>query len=165
MEFTYKSRRYIFLAFVLFIIVGISTAKVLGAKQDEKYLTQYTYYQQAQQLVAEANYTEADKYLHELLLEQPNSEALNYLAGLTSANLGDFGKAAILMQKTLDINPYKVEDAMFMLQFGEILLNSERYEDAKIVLTRCKEMGWVPEQFPDYQQRITELLAQIEELS
>ena len=84
------------------------------------------------------------------------------MGGLIAAINQDYKKAAILMQKTLDLNPYKVEDPIFMLQMGEIFYRAERYEDAKVVLTRCKEMGWEPEQFPNYQQKVSELLSSIE---
>ena len=74
------------------------------------------------------------------------------------------GSAAVHMQKTLDINPHKVEDAMFMLQFGEILFFAQRYDNAKTVLTRCQESGWVPAEYPEYQQRVQELLTAIEQV-
>ena len=68
----------------------------------------------------------------------------------------------ILMQKAMDINPHNVENAMFMLQFGEMLLFAERFEDAKMVLARCQESGWVPEEYPTYQERVQELLTYVE---
>ena len=48
-----------------------------------------------------------------------------------------------------------------MLQFGEVLVIAERKEDARIVLERCRDMGWAPEEYPEYQQRVNELLTQI----
>ena len=99
-----------------------------------------------------------------LLLKQPKSEVANYLGGLISADNGDYKQSVILLQKTLDINPYKVEDPMFMLPFGEVLFFAERYDDAKVVLEKCREWGWVPESYPTYQERVTELLTQIENM-
>lgn len=64
----------------------------------------------------------------------------------------------------MDINPHKVEDPMFMLQFGEVLLFAERFGDSKIVLEKCREWGWIPESYPTYQERVTELLTQIENM-
>ncbi|MGN7479723.1 tetratricopeptide repeat protein [Solibacillus silvestris] len=164
MQLTESKRKYILLGIVTFIIIGCITAKVLASKQDEEFLTNDTLYQQASQLYTVGNYAEAGGIINELLLRQPNSETVNYLGGLIIANLGDYKQSAILLQKALDINPHKVEDAMFMLQFGEVLFFAERYDDSKMVLERCREWGWIPEEYPTYQERITELLTQMENM-
>ncbi|MGE7020689.1 tetratricopeptide repeat protein [Solibacillus cecembensis] len=157
-----STRKYILLGAVLFIIVGLVAAKVLAKGQDTQFTTEDVLYQQAAQMYNEGNYSDALVFTNELLLAQPKSEAVNYLGGLVAANAGEYQQAAVLLQKTLDINPYKVEDAMFMLQFGEVLVSAERHEDAKTVLVRCQESAWTPEEFPEYQNRVAELLAQIE---
>lgn len=164
MQFTESTRKYILLGIVAFIIVGFITAKVFASKQDEEFLTEDMLYQQSTQLYSEGNYAEASNFINELLFKQPKSEAVNYLGGLVAANLGDYTQSAILLQKTLDINPHKVEDPMFMLQFGEVLFFAERHQDAKIVLEKCREWNWVPESYPTYQERVTELLTQIENM-
>lgn len=102
--------------------------------------------------------------IDELLLKQPDLEVVNYLGGLIAAGNDDYSKGAILLQKTLDINPHKVEDEMFMLQFGELLFFAERLEDAKVVLEKCRDSGWTSETYPMYQERVTELLTQIENM-
>lgn len=164
MQFTESTRKYILIGLIAFIIVGFITAKVLASKQDEEFLVDDTLYKQASQLYNDGNYAAAGELINDLLLRQPNSEIVNYLGGLISANKGDYKQSAILLQKTLDINPHKVEDPMFMLQYGEVLFFAERYKDSKIVLEKCREWGWVPESYPTYQERVTELLTQIENM-
>lgn len=162
MQFTESTRKYILAGTIAFIIVGIIIAKVMASKQDEQFTTQNTQYEQATQLYNEGNYEEASKTLQSLLKQQPNSEIVNYLTALSVANTGDSKKAATLMEKIIQLNPHKVEDAMFMLQFGEILTLAQRYDDAKIVLTHCQQAAWVPADYPDYQARIAQLLTDIE---
>ncbi|MEG0577644.1 MAG: hypothetical protein RR500_07270 [Bacilli bacterium] len=157
-----STRKYILLGAILFIIVGLVSAKVLAKGQDTQFTTEDVLYQQAAQFYSEGNYSDALIFVNELLLAQPKSEAVNYLGGLVTANIGEYEKASILFQKTLDINPHKVEDAMFMLQMGEVFISAERYEDAKTVLVHCQESAWAPEEFPEYQNRVAELLVQIE---
>lgn len=164
MHISESKRKYILLGIVAFIVIGLITAKVLASKQDEEFLKDDMLYQQASQLLQEGNTADALIVVNELLASQPKSETVNYLAGMITAQTEDYKQAAILFQKTLDINPHKVEDAMFMLQFGEILVLAERYDDAKIVLERCRTSGWAPEEFPTYQERVTELLTQIENM-
>lgn len=162
MRLTEKNRRYILVGMVAFIVIGIFTAKILGSKQDEQFMYEDMLYAQANQMYQEGNYIEALSYSNELLELQPKSEAANYLGALIVASAGEYKQAAILLQKTMDINPHRVDDAIFMLQFGELLFMAERYDDSKIVLEKCLEMGWAPEEFPTYQERVTELLTQID---
>ncbi|WP_342574950.1 hypothetical protein MHH37_03240 [Solibacillus sp. FSL K6-1781] len=164
MQLTESKRKYILLGIVAFIITGFITAKVLASKQDEEFLRDDLLYQQTSQLYNDGKFTEAENLVNDLLLRKPNSEVVNYLGAVITANLADYNRSVILFQKTLDINPHKVEDPMFMLQFGEVLFFVERYVDAKTVLEKCREGGWVPEDYPTYQERVTELLTQIENM-
>lgn len=159
-----STRKYILLGIVLFIAVGLVSAKILANKQDKEFATDDALYQQITQLYSEGNYEQAAMMSSELLIRQPKSEAVNYVGGLITANIGEYAQAAVLLQKTLDINPHKVEDPMFMLQFGEVLFFADRNDDAKIVLEKCREWGWAPESYPTYQERVTELLTQIESM-
>lgn len=164
MELTESKRKYILLGIVAFIIIGFITAKVLASNQDEEFLKDDLLYQQTSQLYTDGKFNEAENLVNELLLRKPDSEVVNYLGAVITANLGDYNRSSILLQKTLDINPHKVEDPMFMLQFGEVLFFVERYEDAKIVLEKCREGAWIPQDHPTYQERVTELLTKIENM-
>lgn len=164
MQLTESTRKYILLGIVAFIVIGFMTAKVLASKQNEEFLMDDILYQQASQLYMEGDYPAAGEVIRELLLRQPTSEAVNYLGGVITANIGDYKQSAILLQKTLEINPHKVEDAMFMLQFGEVLFYAERYEDSKLVLVRGRELGWPQHADLKHKERYTELLTQIENI-
>lgn len=164
MEITEIVRKYILLGIIGFIVIGLILANILANKQDEKFAKNEALYNEAIQLQSSGNLVGAMDALSMVLRKTPNSEIANYLAGITAAQKGDMKQAAIYMQKTLDINPYKVEDAMFMIRLGEIFLNAEKYEEAKIVLLHCQEQGWIPEELPDYQSHVTALLTQIENM-
>lgn len=161
MQFSESVRRYILIVIVVLIFAGIVTSKVLANKQDEQYLIDDQLYQQVYRLYSNGSYEEAKVYSSELLKRVPNSEIANYLGGLIAAGNNDVLQATTLLQKTLDINPHKVEDPVFMLQFGEVLISANRKEDARIVLEKCRDMAWAPDNYPEYQQRINELLAQM----
>lgn len=162
MEFKESTRRYILLGIVAFIVIALIAAKVLANNQNKQFSLEHNLYDQALQLSNREDYEQAAIYINELLKYQPNSQDANYLGALIAGNTGELKQAGIRLQKTLDINPYKAEDAIFMLQFGEILYQLERYNDAKVVLSRCKENGWVPDTYPGYQERVQELLNSIE---
>lgn len=102
--------------------------------------------------------------ISDLIIEKADSEMVNYLAALIAGQNGDFPAAVVFMQKTLDINPYNVERPIFMLQFGEMLFSAEKYEEAKIVLQRCIDAGWAPEDYPEYQEQVQGMLLQMENM-
>ncbi|MGE7943734.1 tetratricopeptide repeat protein [Lysinibacillus xylanilyticus] len=164
MTITEPIRKYILSGIVAFVVIGLIVANVMASKQDEDFSSNDILYSQAFQMQAEGNYEEAWIAISEVIKAAPNSEVVNYLAGIIAANKGDVKQAAIYMQKILDINPYKVEDAIFMIQLGEIFVAAEKYEEAKIVLLHCQESGWAPEEIPNYQDHVAALLAQIENL-
>lgn len=159
-----SNRRYILFGMVIFIVIGVLVAKVMAYKQDEQFTKEDLLYQQALMLFENGDYESAATYINELLTLEPNSEVVNYIGGLIAASNNELQQAALLMQKTLEINPHRVEDAMFMLQLGEIFYKAEQYEAAKIVLTRCQESNWSPENFPDYQANVAGLLKSIENM-
>ena len=162
MTFKESTRKYLLVGIVIFIIIGLVSAKVLAKKQDNEFVSNEALYEQAVQLYSTGNTADAGSLIDELLKKQPNAEIVNYLGGMVAAGNEDYGQAAVLLQKVLDINPYKVEDPMFMLQFAEVLVHVERFDDATVILERCREAEWAPEDFPTYQERVTQLLADIE---
>ena len=162
MTFKESTRKYLLVGIVIFIIIGLVSAKVLAKKQDNEFVANEALYEQAVQLYSTGNTADAGSLIDELLKKQPESEIVNYLGGMVAAGNEDYGQAAVLLQKVLDINPYKVEDPMFMLQFAEVLVHVERFDDAAVILERCREAEWAPEEFPTYQERVTQLLADIE---
>lgn len=164
MQFKESTRKYILLGLVLLIGVGIVSAQVLASKQDEEFKYEDMLYQQANQLYQEGNNEEAALFINELLLKKPDSETANHLGGIITAENGEYNQAEILLQKSLDLNPHKVEDPMFMIQFAEVLFFAEKYLESKIVLEKCRDWGWSPETYPNYQERVTELLNQIENM-
>ncbi|MEA0561908.1 tetratricopeptide repeat protein [Lysinibacillus irui] len=161
MTFTELVRKYILSCTVALILIGLIVASVLANKQDEKFMINESLYNNAVQLQSNGDLEGAEVALSQVLKNQPNSEMANYVAGLTIAQNGDLKKAAIYMQKVLDINPYKVEDPRFMIQLGEIFVGAEKYEEAKVVLLRCQESQWTLDDFPNYQEHVASLLAQV----
>lgn len=162
MTFKESTRKYLLVGIVIFILIGLVSAKVLAKKQDNEFVANEMLYEQAVQLYSAGKPSEASALIEELLKKQPKSEIVNYLGGMIAAGNEDYGQAAMLFQKVLDMNPYKVEDAMFMLQFAEVLVSVERFNDAAVILERCREAAWAPEEFPTYQERVTQLLTDIE---
>lgn len=164
MSFTEPVRKYILSCIVALIVIGLIVASVMANNQDKEFMMDESLYNNAVQLQSNGDLNGAEEALSQVLKNQPKSEMANYVAALTNAQNGDLKKAAIYMQKVLYINPHKVEDPRFMIQMGEIFFGAGKYEEAKIVLLRCKESQWTLEDFPNYQEHVAALLTQIENL-
>lgn len=162
MTLTEPVRKYILSSIVTLVVIGLIVASIQAKKQDEEFFMSESLYNHALQLQTSGDLEGSVIALSQVLKKQPNSEIANYAAGLVLAQNGDLKQAAIHMQKVLDINPHKVEDARFMIQLGEILVGAEKYDEAKIVLLRCQESQWTLEDIPTYQEHVVALLAQIE---
>lgn len=162
MTFTEPMRKYILSGLVAFVVIGLIVANVMASKQDDKFKINEALYTQAIQLQSTGDMAGSADAIKNVLKKEPNSEMANYAAALIFAQNGDMKQSAILMQKTLDLNPYKVEDPTFMIQLGEIFVGAERFEDAKTVLLHCQESAWAPEDIPNYQEQVATLLAHIE---
>lgn len=160
MSLSNTSRKYIFSGFALMVIIGFIAAYFMGKNQDQKFDKEDTLYNALVQHFQEGKYEEALIIADNFKKPQQESEVLNYAIALAAANTGEFEKAVSHMQRTMDLNPHKVEDSMFMLQFAEMLLFSERNDDAEIVLERCTTLP-VPESYPQYMERVQQLLSQI----
>lgn len=161
MKWNDSSRIYILVGIIIFSLAGLVVANVLAKKQDEQFATNEAIYNEAVQLQQQNDWSGSWEAISKLTNEEANAENVNYLAAIVSANTGEVEQSAKYMQKTLDNNPYKVEDPLFMLQFAEILYGAGKYEEAKVVLARCQEAGWTLESVPTYQARVAELLQQI----
>ncbi|MCM3636535.1 hypothetical protein M3152_02295 [Sporosarcina luteola] len=151
-----SNRRYIFLGSVLFVLIAIFVANVMGKSQDKVYVADEALYNEMVTQLQQGQYELALEKFHRLEKQQENSEVANYIVGLAAANAGHINMGVQHFQRVLDINPHKVEDSMFMLQFAELLVMANMMEEAEIVLERC-EMLPTPEDFPQYQETILEM--------
>lgn len=160
MNITDTTMRFLVGGIVGILLVGLLYVSFSGKKQDEKFLDEQTTYNQALQHLKGGQYDQALPLLKEVKKEQPDSVTVNYYTGLALANTGDWMGSAKEFQTVINLNPYKVEDSVFMIQFAEILLNAKKKDEAKVVLKRCQTLP-VPKQIPDYQMRVKNLLKQV----
>ncbi|ALF08820.1 tetratricopeptide repeat protein [Parageobacillus thermoglucosidasius] len=149
--------RYIVIGMIIVIILSFWYAHIAGKKQDEQYLKSYNQFNQAVQLMTKNQFAEAKPLLKEVEEKHPNSALVKRYLGLTLANAGELKPAITKMKTALNLNPYLVEDPIFMLQFAEILVFAGEKKEARLVLERCKTLP-PPADMPDYQQKVDALV-------
>lgn len=160
MSLNASSRKYVMLGFALLIVCGLITASFMGKKQDNSFRTDNELYSLVTQQLEKGNYEIALAGSKTLEKSQQSSESVNYLIGIAAINSGEMTKGVQHLQRVIEINPYKAEDSLFMLQYAEALVLAEKSSEAGLVLERCMLLP-PPESFPDYQERIAELQQQL----
>lgn len=159
MNITDTAMRYAVAVMVPALLIGFGYASFAGKKQDEQFVSEQVTFYQALQHLEDGKFNEAIPLLQSVDKENSRSAFVKNYLGSTYANMGNWSNAVIEYQNVLDLNPYKVKDSVFMLQFAHILISAEKLDEAKVVLERCKALP-TPEQIPDYQEQVQALLKQ-----
>jgi predicted Zn-dependent protease len=152
-------QKLVIVGFLLLVLIGIGTTKVLGSKQDQTFVEQNEKYQIAVQYIQVGKYQESSAILQELYKSNPESNEVLRLLGFVSGATGDFVKAANYLQKAVDQKPFLLQDHIFNLQFGEVWYFLGELEKSKAYLEKSKQLDVEAQ----YHERIDELLATIEQ--
>ena len=158
---THNGRKIIFLLIILFTICAFVLASQIGKQQDEQFTEEQNLYNQANTLFNSGSFEEAVVLTNELVVRYPNSEILNYLHASILSELEEHKMAKHFMEHTLDLNPYLVEDAVFMLDFGTILKEGNYKTEALLVFEHCLQMNFNPSEYPTYQETITKYIEEL----
>lgn len=164
MNLSDSTRKYITAGLALFVVISIFVSIGLGKKQDAAFQENEIQYAMVAEQLQQGHFEAALESAGPLEKNQRNSENVNYVIALTAVNAGDIEKGLRHMQRALDLNPYKVEDAIFMLQYAEMLVVEEKVDEATQVLTRAEALP-APEEYPQYEERIQELKDHLATLS
>ncbi|WP_231584141.1 tetratricopeptide repeat protein [Domibacillus indicus] len=153
MKLTDSSIRYIVAGIFLCLAIALIYTHFSGEKQDEKVTEIYYTYQQAFELLQQGQYAQALPLLEQVKAEEPDSVPVTHYLGMSYVNTNELSKASRAYKQVVELNPYKIEDALFMIQFADVLtLNGEK-EEALTVLAQCKNLP-VPASMPDYQEQV-----------
>ncbi|MFC4410003.1 hypothetical protein ACFOZY_06065 [Chungangia koreensis] len=140
----------------LILIIGIFTSITLSNNQDHKFIELQMRYNEGLEYFNNKEYENAYNSLNQIVDEFPDSEPVNYLYAISAVNTFHFKESLIYMERALDINPYNVENPVFMIQYAEILINADKIEEAKLVIEHSKNLEQ-PTNFPNFQERLKEL--------
>jgi len=153
--------KYIVLGVVVAIIIGLITALQLGKKQDEQFTMNQMQFNYAQQLMEEERYETGVEMMAEVMANSTPTAYLTQSYGYMNAYVEDYQKASELYLETIEINPYMIENALFMAQLSEFLVVTEQYDKALTVIEQAETLN-PPEQLPNYQEILTNLKTKTE---
>ncbi|WP_458411713.1 tetratricopeptide repeat protein [Schinkia sp. CFF1] len=128
--------KYIFLGILLFVLIGIIYTNSVGKKQAVVYKKDFGEYQQAVQLLKSNQAPQAIETLEQLVVKHPDEYKLYYQLGLAYSGLKDYNKAAIYLQRAVDIRPALLEDQTFTFKMGESLYHIKQLDLARAYLEK-----------------------------
>ncbi|MCK1995781.1 tetratricopeptide repeat protein [Psychrobacillus psychrodurans] len=149
--------KYIFYLLIILIIIVLFWTDKMGDKQDEEFLDDYTL---LQTLINQTS-NQAPNTIEQLsALQQKysNEYLIAYHLGIAYLNEGNIQQALIMYKRTLDLNPFVVENKEFMYQYALILGNNEQIDNAMRVVERAKQLS--PNE--EYQSKLNSLVESIE---
>lgn len=148
------------IAILFLTVAGLFYSNIAAKKQDEVFASNQNTLDNAINLIEQTSYEEALDLLKDIEKENSDSVLLHYYKGIALSNLGDKSEAVSSYQKVLQLNPYLVEDAVFMFQYAQVLFENNENIAALEVLDRIKGLEEL-EETPDLKDRIVILQEEI----
>lgn len=128
--------KYVFIILLISVLLVLVWQNKLAEKQNTILLNDYAVYQQADEMMQNQEFDQSINVLEDLNAKYNNEFQISYWLGYSYLYSNKFESAVILYNKSLDLNPYLVENTDFMYQYAVALANSEKYEDSLIVINR-----------------------------
>lgn len=136
----YKTKKdytnYFITVFVLLIITILIVSQNEAKDQDEILLNDFSHYQEINTLFEQGNTEYVVDPLEELNKIYNDDYNIAYGLGYAYLNNGRNDAALIMYTRSLDLNPYLVENKDFMYQYALVLSNNKQFDNAIIVIDR-----------------------------
>lgn len=162
MKLVESYRKYILLFTISLVLVALIIGYVRGGSQEKKFAEVQLNYSQLVNSLQTGNYSDIVNLAGEVDSDLRNTDLFNYVLAIAELNIGNYERSTQYFERAIDINPYKVEDGLFMLQYAETLILASKNEEAEIVLERCTSLE-APDSFAEYYNKITELQQQLDQ--
>lgn len=140
MRFEVKQKKnyanYILILFILVIGSTLFYVQNQATKQDEKLLNDTVLYREADLQLQEGDIDAALPTLEDLNMKYGTDYNVVHRLGYSYMNKQQFSAALTMYTKSLDLNPYLVENKSFMYEYATVLTSNKQYDDALIVIER-----------------------------
>ncbi|SEM89069.1 Anaphase-promoting complex, cyclosome, subunit 3 [Paenisporosarcina quisquiliarum] len=127
---------YILVIFILVTCIVLLYLDNKGSKQDEHLMNGNIIYHETDVLLQEGNYENAITLLEELHNKYNDDYNITFRLGYSYLSMEQYTSALTMYTRTLDLNPYLVENKEFMYQYAIALANCEQVDNALTVVDR-----------------------------
>lgn len=146
-------QNYIVIAFIILVLTLLIRVENEAQNEDIILLNDYSLYKEADSLLQEGNIESVIPMLEELYKTYNDDYNISYRLGYTYLTTDNYDAALVMYTKSLDLNPYLVENKDFLYEYAIILEYNEQHDDAILVIDRLLELP-IDE---DFKGKVTEL--------
>ena len=127
---------YIITGFILIVFVLLIIVENLGSKQDELLLNDFTMFEEASALIESGSSTEALQTLENLNTKYSGDFNISHRLGIAYLSSEQYKPALTMFTRTLDLNPYLVENTDYLYQYALTLANNEQFDNSILVIDK-----------------------------
>lgn len=130
----------IFLTFIILMFVYFIISYAQSSRQREVFLEENQIYQNANYLIKQGQYGEAEPLLDQLMITHNNNYIVLWNYAVSLFGQGDLNGAKNYYEKASEQRPFLRKNANFVAQYGQVLYNLQQYEEAKNWLVDAQKL-------------------------
>jgi len=131
---------YIFITCIIVVLTVLIGVENVAEKEDNLLLNDFSLYQKADLLLQEGDTESVIPILEELHKTYNDDFNISYRLGYAYLSTNRYDAALVMYTKSLDLNPYFVENKDFLYEYVIILANNEQNDNAILVIDRLLEL-------------------------
>lgn len=136
-----KTRNLIFYVLLCLGVVCFVVTGSLGSRQDTRYTSDYSLFQQGNSMVAQGNYVQAGQILGSLLETHPDSYLLMWQYAFCLSQERKFSEAEQYYTQARLQRPFVLEDPQFLYAAGLNYANLGQFAEARKYLARAQSLS------------------------
>lgn len=147
MEYIKRYYNWILLSLIVVSIIVLVVTYFVGKKEDERFAQdQVNFHLALKSFEEEGNIEHAYQLLSELQQNYDGNHLVNWQLGWTVGHMGDYKEGIKYFLKAQEQNPVLTRDPIFLLQFVWVMLQDERFDEAKVYLEHSKRQSAITEE-------------------
>ncbi|MER2076572.1 tetratricopeptide repeat protein [Psychrobacillus psychrotolerans] len=131
---------YIFITCIIVVLTVLIGVENVAEKEDNLLLNDFSLYQKADVLLQEGDMESVIPILKELHKTYNDDFNISYRLGYSYLSTNRYDSALVMYTRSLDLNPYFVENKDFLYEYAIILANNEQNDNAIQVIDRLLEL-------------------------
>lgn len=117
----------------------------IGKSEDKQFLVDQQEFSYAIQFIDEGEIESGIQLLNKLETDYQDNHLITWQKGWALGQLGQIDEAIDYFIEAQEQNPVLTRQPIFLIQFSWVMLNAERYEEAKVYLEHTLNQGGITE--------------------
>ncbi|WP_096203098.1 tetratricopeptide repeat protein [Bacillus sp. FJAT-45350] len=146
MNYINQYRNWIFLGAICLTIILLFIANIIGNQENQQSLEDQAKFNYAVELLSQDQPDQALTFLEELKGDYKDNHLVIWQKGWAHGQLGELEEAIDYFLDAQEINPVLTRQPIFLIQFSYVMLNAERFDEARVYLEHSKNQRGITEE-------------------